>query len=140
MSEFSCKYASTSLYLCQNDPTSEMKHMSYEFQSNMFQGIPRKPRCLLTSSHLPWGSGVRYAVPRPPRFRMHAVCVWKNGRQQLLHFKDYDLPTWRRSCFRGFVFGIIKWDPFGGGGSKLMPMDGNFQGFPLYNIWFGLGI
>ena len=59
----------------------------------MFQENPKK-----TSSHpiffpAPY---VRYAVPRPLHFRMHAVCVWKNGRQQLLHFRDYDLQTWRQ--------------------------------------------
>lgn len=89
-------YTSLFSYAQMTQLLSEMKHMFMWISIHFFQENPKKtsvPHLIPSFFPAPY---VRYAVLRPLHFRMHAVCVWKNGRQQLLRFRDYDLQTWRQ--------------------------------------------
>ena len=79
MSEDSYKYTSTSLFSCaqMTQLLSEMKHMSceFQFQSDFFRKISRKPRCLI-SSHLFSGSLCQVCSPKAsPLSDARCLCV-----------------------------------------------------------------
>lgn len=97
---------------------NETHVMRISISIHFFQENPKKtsvPHLIPSFFPAPYVRYAVHAVPRLFHFRMHAVWVWKNGRQQLLRFRDYDLQTWRRSDW-GWWF------------------SGNF--FHLCNAWF----